>query len=272
MPWTHVPAKDSQTAEMLQLLEEHIALAFRIPLAILGMGKTPVSSTEALMGMWLASGLGFALSHIEESLGLLFRLRGQPEDYVEFDTTALLRTQQKDRIEMLAPQKICPQSSTAASRVSKCRLYGPTGSMRSSTMDIASRFAGSATPCGFSRGVATTGLVAILRSQTPQPSFEPRRSSSTARRSSAVRTALRCSMRCTVMGPSATRCAMYSTSSKLDGEDLRSLPLGDRKNRLARLVGKRRLGIVPSEHTDEDGPSATDLRNGLDAEIERSHP
>jgi bifunctional non-homologous end joining protein LigD len=40
---------------------------------------------------------------------------------------------------------------------------------------------------------------------------------------------------------------------ELDGQDLRDLPLGDRKKRLARLVGKRRLGIVISKHTDEDG-------------------
>jgi bifunctional non-homologous end joining protein LigD len=39
---------------------------------------------------------------------------------------------------------------------------------------------------------------------------------------------------------------------ELDGEDLRTLPLSDRKKRLARLLGKRRLGIVISEHTDED--------------------
>jgi bifunctional non-homologous end joining protein LigD len=39
---------------------------------------------------------------------------------------------------------------------------------------------------------------------------------------------------------------------ELDGEDIRGLPLGDRKKRLARLLGKRRLGIVLSEHTDED--------------------
>jgi ATP-dependent DNA ligase len=31
---------------------------------------------------------------------------------------------------------------------------------------------------------------------------------------------------------------------ELDGEGLRALPLGDRKKRLARLLGKRRLGIV----------------------------
>ena len=31
------------------------------------------------------------------------------------------------------------------------------------------------------------------------------------------------------------------------------MPLGDRKKRRARLVGKRRLGIVLSHHTDYDG-------------------
>jgi bifunctional non-homologous end joining protein LigD len=40
---------------------------------------------------------------------------------------------------------------------------------------------------------------------------------------------------------------------ELDGEDLRGLPLGDRKKRLARLVGKRRIGIVLTEHTSDDG-------------------
>ena len=40
---------------------------------------------------------------------------------------------------------------------------------------------------------------------------------------------------------------------ELDGEDLRGLPLGDRKQRLARMLGWRRLGIVLSDHTDDDG-------------------
>jgi bifunctional non-homologous end joining protein LigD len=40
---------------------------------------------------------------------------------------------------------------------------------------------------------------------------------------------------------------------ELDGKDLRSLPLGDRKKRLARLLSGRRLGIVLCDHTDEDG-------------------
>jgi bifunctional non-homologous end joining protein LigD len=40
---------------------------------------------------------------------------------------------------------------------------------------------------------------------------------------------------------------------ELDGEDLRGLPLSDRNKRLARLLGGRRLGIVPSDHPDDDG-------------------
>jgi bifunctional non-homologous end joining protein LigD len=40
---------------------------------------------------------------------------------------------------------------------------------------------------------------------------------------------------------------------ELDGEDLRPLPLGDRKKRLARLLARRRVGIVLSEHTANDG-------------------
>jgi bifunctional non-homologous end joining protein LigD len=40
---------------------------------------------------------------------------------------------------------------------------------------------------------------------------------------------------------------------ELDGEDLRALPLGDRKKRLARLLGGGRLGIVLGDHTDADG-------------------
>ena len=40
---------------------------------------------------------------------------------------------------------------------------------------------------------------------------------------------------------------------RLDGEDVCGMPLGDRKKRLAKLLGGRRLGIVLSDHTDEDG-------------------
>ena len=73
-----------------------------MPLQVLGIGGTPFASTEALMSSWKSRGLGFALNHIEEAFGLLFGLKGQPDEYLEFDTRALMRSAFKDRIEGLA--------------------------------------------------------------------------------------------------------------------------------------------------------------------------
>jgi HK97 family phage portal protein len=102
-PWS-VGAKDAQLAEMLKISEEHIALVFRVPMQVLGIsgGSQSFGSTEALMQFWIATGLGFCLNHIEEAFGLLFGLKGQPDEYVEFDTGALLRSAMKDRLEALA--------------------------------------------------------------------------------------------------------------------------------------------------------------------------
>jgi len=94
-------SKDSELAEVMKMTDQKIALAFRVPLAILGIGGTAFSSTELLMQSWVASGLGFALNHIEDAYGLLFNLKGQPDEYVEFDTAALLRSAFRDRIEGL---------------------------------------------------------------------------------------------------------------------------------------------------------------------------
>lgn len=95
-------AKDAELAEILKMSDQNIALAFRMPLQILGIGGTPFASTELLMQSWIASGLGFALNHIEEAFGLLFRLKGWPDEYVEFDTKALLRSAYKERLEALS--------------------------------------------------------------------------------------------------------------------------------------------------------------------------
>jgi len=95
-------AVDAQLAEMLKMSDQNIALAMRIPLQILGVGGTPYASTELLMQSWIATGLGFTLNHIEESFGLLFGLRGVPDEYLELDTRALLRSAYRERIEGLA--------------------------------------------------------------------------------------------------------------------------------------------------------------------------
>jgi HK97 family phage portal protein len=99
-PWA-TSAKDSAIADVAKMTAEHIALVFRVPLQILGLGGTSFRSTEALMQFWVATGLGFAINHVEEALGLLFALKGQPDEYVEFSTDALMRSAMKDRMEAL---------------------------------------------------------------------------------------------------------------------------------------------------------------------------
>lgn len=100
LPWS-VGGRDSQIADMMKISDQHVALVYRVPLQILGLGDSRYNTTEALMNAWVASGLGFALNHIEEAFGLLFGLRGQPDEYLEFDTAALLRSAFKDRIDAL---------------------------------------------------------------------------------------------------------------------------------------------------------------------------
>ncbi|HXI66326.1 MAG TPA: phage portal protein [Steroidobacteraceae bacterium] len=95
-------AVDGQLVEMLKMTDQAIALALRIPLQILGIGGTTYSSTELLMQDWIAKGLGFTLNHIEEAFGQLFQLRGVPDEYLELDTRALLRSAYRERIEGLA--------------------------------------------------------------------------------------------------------------------------------------------------------------------------
>jgi HK97 family phage portal protein len=101
-PWLQpAVAKDMQIAEIMKLTRDQIALVFRVPLAILGVQEASGSTTEQLYQSWLASGLGFCLSHLEEAFGNLFNLKGQPEDYCEFSTEVLLRSARKERVEML---------------------------------------------------------------------------------------------------------------------------------------------------------------------------
>jgi HK97 family phage portal protein len=95
--------RDAQLAELLKLTDQDIAMAFRVPPQIIGIPTHSThGTTEAMMQAWVASGLGFCLNHIEETIGQFFGLKGQPDEYVEFSTIALLRSAFKDRIEGLA--------------------------------------------------------------------------------------------------------------------------------------------------------------------------
>jgi HK97 family phage portal protein len=95
-------AVDAQLVEALRMNEQNVALALGVPLQILGIGSNTFASTELLMQSWIAKSLGFTLNHIEEAFGQLFQLRGVPDEYLEFDTRALLRSAYRERIEGLA--------------------------------------------------------------------------------------------------------------------------------------------------------------------------
>jgi HK97 family phage portal protein len=97
-----ISGRDAQVAEIMKMTKEDIALAFRIPLQLLGLAPAPHGATAILMQEWIATGLGFALEHVENAFAKTFNLDGEPDEYVEFSTDALLRSAFKDRIEALA--------------------------------------------------------------------------------------------------------------------------------------------------------------------------
>jgi HK97 family phage portal protein len=95
--------RDAQLADVLKLTDLDIAMAFRVPPQVIGIPvRGTVGNNETLMQSWIATGLGFCLNHVEEAIGLTFGLKGEPDEYVEFNTDALLRSNFKDRIEGLA--------------------------------------------------------------------------------------------------------------------------------------------------------------------------
>ena len=79
---------------------EDIARVFRVPLPLIGeYSKATYNNTEQLISSWLATGLGFLMEHIEQSIVKLFNLPA--DETVNFETDALLRTDFKGRIDAL---------------------------------------------------------------------------------------------------------------------------------------------------------------------------
>src|SRR6185369_313341 len=97
-------SRDAQYAEMMQITDGHIATVYGIPLPLLSLWgvQTAAGATADLMRYWVGGRFGFCLDHIENGIGLFFGLAGWPQEYLEFDTAALLRSAQRDRIEALA--------------------------------------------------------------------------------------------------------------------------------------------------------------------------
>jgi len=99
-----VNSRDAQLAEFLQISDQRIATAYRVPLPMLSLQNSagPQGSTESMMGFWVSTGLGSGANLIEDGFGRLFALAGWPDDYLELDLEALLRANFRDRIEGLA--------------------------------------------------------------------------------------------------------------------------------------------------------------------------
>lgn len=98
-----ISGKDAELVNAMKMSQDEIFMIFGVPPAILGMtDRSTFASTEALMQFWLSRGLGFAINHVEVGFDQFFGLKGYPDEYVEFDTQALLRVAYKDRIEALA--------------------------------------------------------------------------------------------------------------------------------------------------------------------------
>ena len=96
-----VSAADAQFAEAMKLSDQQIAEVFRVPLAIIGSEAQPMGSTEALMAFWISNGLGFALNQVELAIDRLFGVAKIDGEYSEMDTSILLRSAMKDRMDAL---------------------------------------------------------------------------------------------------------------------------------------------------------------------------
>jgi HK97 family phage portal protein len=92
---------DAQIVEQLRLSDRTIAAVFGVPAILLGFTDTGTAkSAEAVMGEWLASGLGWLINHIEVAFDAFIGLNTIPagREWTEFDTRMLLRSLFAERI------------------------------------------------------------------------------------------------------------------------------------------------------------------------------
>jgi HK97 family phage portal protein len=103
LKWTpmSVTSQDAQLVEAQRMSIEDIARCFGIPNPLLGdLSHATLNNTEALVSHFLSMSLGSYLEHTERAFDRLFGLPGGTE-YIEFDTSALIRTDFAGRIDAL---------------------------------------------------------------------------------------------------------------------------------------------------------------------------
>jgi HK97 family phage portal protein len=95
-----ISSVDAQLIESQRMSVEEIARVMGVPLPIIGHLKDATfNNTEQLIALWLSVSLGSLIEHIERTLDRAFGF--QRGEYVELDTTALMRTDLAARIEAL---------------------------------------------------------------------------------------------------------------------------------------------------------------------------
>lgn len=95
-----ITSQDAQLVEGYDMTVADIARAFRIPLPLIGdLRNSTFNNAETLLQFWLATGLGFLLEHLERSFESFFALPAN--EFIEFDTAALLRSDFSGRIDAL---------------------------------------------------------------------------------------------------------------------------------------------------------------------------
>jgi HK97 family phage portal protein len=123
-----VSAQDAQMVEIMRMSDQRIALAYGIPLQVLGLsgsssGSGAGGATQQYMQEWVNGGLGFALNQVEEGFGRFFGLDGQPDEYMELSTDVLLRSSLKDRVaaykEAVSGSIMSPDEARAAFELPK---------------------------------------------------------------------------------------------------------------------------------------------------------
>jgi HK97 family phage portal protein len=94
-------SQDAQTVEAMGMTIQNISSVFRVPPQMINdlSQNTTFNNAETMNNWFLSSGLGFLLEHIELELDRLFSLPFN--QHLNFNTRALLRTDEKSMVETL---------------------------------------------------------------------------------------------------------------------------------------------------------------------------
>ena len=94
-------AIDSEIIETYKMTKMDIASVYRVPMPLIGsMDSATFNNVEALYKFWISGSLGFLLDHLENGLNELFNL--PPDEFINFDTDYLLRSDFQSRIDGFA--------------------------------------------------------------------------------------------------------------------------------------------------------------------------